>query len=324
MRELLIGIIIFFVAAPAFGVTLEELNVAHDPKNLDNVIYGTTVYSLNFRAGPGKHFAVLGTVPTGTEVPVVGWLSGLSDDDGFWIRTWYKGERGWLCAYSEGERLIERNGGPLFTLRANEKTAERHRGKKAPAPGDTLEFVQLRELYWTDLLCWFGDVDFRVKYGDEYAWVTAYEEEDIPEAPPLFYPKPPAPSARGWTVDFDPEFLDLNLTYKYERCDFHFTDSGGEIEVRRGPGSEFAEVEYWFLFNYILFIDYRRRVGVGGCVRCVRVDSHRHSPETEGTTLPRNPLLRINAGGGKGGRRSGYLRRRGEVGKNIRRLLARH
>jgi hypothetical protein len=237
----------------ASAVTLKELNVARDPENLDGAIHCRTAYGMNLRAGPGTYFAVLGTVPAETEVPVVGWVSALEEEEGFWLRTWYRGQRGWLCAYAEGERLIERDGGPLFTLTAGENIAENYFGKRHPAPGEALEFVWLSEVYWFDP--WSSRyVDFRVKYGDECAKLRAYREEDVPEGRRVFFPKPPAPTAAGWTVDFEPEFLELNLTYNYERCDFDFIGPY-DARVWRGPGYEFNYVDHNLFHGYILFVE---------------------------------------------------------------------
>jgi hypothetical protein len=237
----------------ASAVSLKELNLPRDPANLDGAIYGKTVYGMNLRAGPGKYFAVIGAVPAGAEVPVVGWISALEEEEGFWLRTWYRGQRGWLCAFSEGERLIERDGGPLFTLRAKENIEGNYFGKSRPEPGAAFEFVWLDEIYWFDP--WgAGDVYFRVKYGGECAKLRAYREEEVPEERRVFYPKPPAPTAAGWTVDLEPEFLELNLTYDYERCDFDFTRPDN-TRVCDGPGYEFNDLECFVLSNYILFVE---------------------------------------------------------------------
>ncbi len=250
---MVLGIAGTFVASAAFGVTLKELNLPRDPKNLDGAIYGKTVYGMNLRAGPGKYFPLVGAVPAGAEVPVVGWISALEEEEGFWLRTWYEGQRGWLCAYAEGERLIERDGGPLFTLTAGEDIADNYFGKKRPAPGEALEFVWLDEIYWFGP--WgAGDVYFRVKYGDECAKLRAYREEEVTEGRRVFFPKPPAPTAAGWTVDFEPEFLELNLTYNYERCDFYFIKPDNN-RVCEGPGYEFNDLSCFVLSNYILFIE---------------------------------------------------------------------
>jgi len=253
MKKLIIIITVSLITSAAFGVSLKELNIARDPENPDGAIYGKTVYGMNLRAGPGEYFAVIGAVPAGAEVPVVGWISGLEEEEGFWVRTWYEGLRGWLCAFSEGERLIERDGGPLFTLRAKENIEGNYFGKSRPEPGAALEFVWLDEVYWFDP--WGSRfVNFRVKYGDENAELFAYREENVPEERRVFFAKPPAPTAAGWTVDFDAEFLELNLTYNYERCDFYFLkpDDNG---VYDGPGYEFGDVEHWFLITSILFIE---------------------------------------------------------------------
>lgn len=253
MKKLVIIIAVSLIASAAFGVSLKELNVARDPENLDGAIYGKTIYGMNMRAGPGKYFALVGAVPAGAEVPVVGWISGLEEEEGFWVRTWYKGRRGWLCAFSEGERLIERNGGPLFTLKAKDNIEGNYRGEKHPGPGEALEFVWLDEVYWFDP--WgAGDVYFRVKYGGECAKLRAYREEEVTEGREVFYPKPPVPTAAGWSVDFEPEFLELNLTYNYERCDFYFIKPDNN-RVCEGPGYEFNDLSCFVLANYILFIE---------------------------------------------------------------------
>jgi hypothetical protein len=255
MKRVVFAVTFCLAGASAFGVTLKELNLARDPENLEGAIYVRTVYGLNFRAGPGKHFAVLGTVPAGTEVPMVGWISGYDGGGSFWIRTWYKGRRGWLCAYAEGERLLERNGGPLFTLRANERTADDYGGKKRPAPGDELEFCYLEDEFWLTDADRDPKVEFRVKYGDDRAYLRAYRGEDVPEGRYSFDPRPPAPTAAGWTVDFEPEFLELNLTYNRERCTFYFMDPEDSV-FRLGPGFEFEEeFDLWFLTTNILFVD---------------------------------------------------------------------
>ncbi len=250
---MVLGIAGTLVASAAFGVTLEELNLPRDPENLDGAIYATAVYDLDLRAGPGEYFALVGAVPAGAEVPVVGWISALEEEEGFWVRTWYEGQRGWLCAFSEGERLIERDGGPLFTLRAKENIDGNYFGKRHAGPGDALEFVWLDEVYWFDP--WgAGDVYFRVKYGDESAKLRAYRGEEVTGGREVLYAKPPAATAAGWTVDFEPEFLELNLTHNSERCDFYFIkpDNNGVCD---GPGYEFNNLECFALFNYILFIE---------------------------------------------------------------------
>jgi hypothetical protein len=254
MRKVVLTVVaVCLGGSVASAVTLKESNIAQDPENLDGAIYGKTVYGMNLRAGPGEYFAVIGAVPAGVEVPVVGWISALEEEEGFWVRTWYEGLRGWLCAFSEGERLIERDGGPLFTLRAKENIEGNYFGKSRPEPGAALEFVWLDEVYWFDP--WGSRfVNFRVKYGDENAGLFAYREENVPEERRVFFAKPPAPTAAGWTVDFDAEFLGLNLTYNYERCDFYFIKPDNN-RVCDGPGYEFGDVEHFVLFNYILFIE---------------------------------------------------------------------
>jgi hypothetical protein len=254
MRKVAITVVaVCFGVSVASAVSLKELNLPRDPENVDGAIYGKTVYGMNLRAGPGKYFAVIGAVPAGAEVPVVGWVSALDEEEGFWVRTWYKGRRGWLCAFSEGERLVERDGGPLFTLRAKENIEGNYFGKRHPEPGAALEFVWLDDVYWFDP--WGSRyVNFRVKYGDECAKLRAYRKEDVPEQRRVFFAKPPAPTAAGWTVDFEPEFLDLNLTYDYERCDFYFIKPDNN-RVCEGPGYEFRDVECFALFNYILFTE---------------------------------------------------------------------
>ena len=252
MQKFLIGMAAAFGAAAALGVTLDELNVARDPENLDGVIYGKAVYNMNFRAGPGKHFATLGTVPGGTEVPVLGWITEYVWDGEFWIRTEYEGKRGWLCGHSDGERLIEREGGPLFPMEV--KAAELRFGyTKWLHKGDKLEFASMSFGY---LEADAESIFFRVQHDGVWDSLCAYASEEYAE----YYSRTVAkegPSERpaGWFVDFPPEFLKLNFDYNYEGYDLEFADGAAYPQYYLGPGFEFPRAENVLLHESVIFVE---------------------------------------------------------------------
>ncbi|MBN1429820.1 MAG: SH3 domain-containing protein [Anaerolineae bacterium] len=72
-----------------FVVFLSILASAHSP-NTQNNVTATTSYNLNLRAGPGDSFAVIGTVPFNTTVPVFARSTNTR-----WILVEYQ-QRGWL------------------------------------------------------------------------------------------------------------------------------------------------------------------------------------------------------------------------------------
>jgi hypothetical protein len=241
------------------------LGVAQDPENLDGVIYGTTAFTLNFRAGPGKHFAALGTVPAGAEVPVLGWMTDRLRNGEFWIRTEYGGKRGWLCAFIDGERLIEREGGPLFPITVKaEKSLFEYQKESIYDPwyprwlgkGDEVEFASL----WGEsrLESDAEDIDFWVKHGGSWGHLCAYATEEYIEGQRssivIGYP---GTKLSGWFVDFPPEFLALNFDYNYRRYDFEFVDGAAHRDYYLGPGFGFAKTDSVYLHAFVLFIEGR-------------------------------------------------------------------
>jgi hypothetical protein len=259
------GLFVFGVAfaAAAFAATLDELNVARDPENLDNVIYGTTVNDLTFRAGPGKHFPALGTVPAGTEVPVLGWITQYLRKTEFWIRTEYEGKRGWLRGHYDGERLIERDGGPLFPMKV--KAAELLfttdlRGSDYPEgetwleEGDELEFASLWSESWLEADAY--KIDFWVQHDGVWGHLRAYATEGcVQDYYKTFVIGYPGSRPAGWFVEFPPEFLALNFDYNYDNPGFEFVEGSDYPGYYLGPGFEFAGAEETFLHTSILFVD---------------------------------------------------------------------
>jgi len=223
----------------ASAVTLKELNIAQDPENLDGAVYATAFYDSDLRDGPGEHFAVIGAVPAGAEVPVVGWIADRYAEGEFWIRTWYGGMRGWICAVFDGEKQITRDGGPLFVLTAKDNIRAVYRGDVKPESGERLEFVSMG--YGSEMVEGADDIDFYVKHGDEYQAVSAYLNENGSAwfFLAILYPgiKP------GWTVDFEPCFLDLSLTYYYESCDFDFIAPDEDMGGYGGPFGDILFIE---------------------------------------------------------------------------------
>jgi hypothetical protein len=262
MGKFLICMAAAFIAAAALGVTLDELNIARDPENLDGTIYCKTVYGMNLRAGPGKHFAVLGTVPAGTEVPVLGWITELEGERGFWIRTRYRQMKGWLCAISEGERLLERDGGPLFPMEV--KTGEllfkyNLEGTHYPwyemwlTKGEEVEFATL----WHGRLePRYDSLHFWVKHGGVWGNVCAYAtEEFVEEWYKPFVKGVSGENPSGWFVDFPPEFLELNFDYNYGRYEFEFADGAAYPGYYLGPGFAFGEADSVFMHSSVIFVE---------------------------------------------------------------------
>lgn len=218
---------------------------------------------MNFRAGPGKHFATLGTVPAGTEVPVLGWITDRLRDGELWIRTEYEGRRGWLCGHDDGERLIERDGGPLFPMEVtvakllfttNLRGSDYPRGEKWLEEGDELEFASLWGESWLNADA--DGIDFWVQHDGVWGRLCAYAtEEYVRDYYKSFVIGYPGSKPAGWFVDFPPEFLASNLNYNYEEYDFEFVEGAAHAEYYLGPGFEFPRTDRVFLHSSILFVE---------------------------------------------------------------------
>jgi hypothetical protein len=257
MKRVVFAVTFCLAGASAFGVTLKDLNIARDPENLDGAIYATAVFNLNLRSGPGAEFEVISVVPSGAEIPVIGWITVGTNGSELWIRTWHGGRKGWLSAFQEGTRLVERAGGPLFPLSVTvEGVKFRYRVSKGSwrkeemwlGRGEILEFVSTGSFFRG-----IGDfVHFDVKYEGKVGEIEAYNRElPSPDDVKLLEPG----EGPGWFVDLPSKFLDLNLTCYYEVPNFDFVRPGEYTKYRSGPGFEYGVMEDVLLTGWILFID---------------------------------------------------------------------
>jgi len=212
MREIIIGTAVIFVASATLAATREELNLPRDPENLEGAIYGTTVYNLNLRSGPGTEFDVVGLVPGGERVPVIAWLDRRGKKE-IWIRARFDGLGGWLCAFQGEERYVEREGGPLFPVAvAAAELRFEYLQSEYPSRWETVwlprgETVELVSIWGSDFFSRpSGRIGFDVKYGDKLGYLFAYDNEPSPS-----HVKPG--EATGWFVTFPPALLALNLAY---------------------------------------------------------------------------------------------------------------
>jgi hypothetical protein len=249
------------VGLPADALSRHGLNVAQDPPNLEGAVYGNTLYSLNLRAGPSGKLKAIGTVRRGAEVPILGWITGLRQGE-LWVRTWYGGKKGWVCAFREETRLIARDVGPLFPLavaaevikldvRKRREVRPDNRTEPTLRRGDVMEFISIADNDFFS--AYFDECLFYVRYEDVYGLVNAFGDESNVEE----MGRTGNDSRRPWAVTFTPDFLSLSLEYNYGTGLFDFI---GPEECRSyygGPGFEYEKFDPYLVIVDIVFVEGR-------------------------------------------------------------------
>lgn len=256
MKRVVFAVTFCLAGASAFGVTLKDLNIARDPGDLEGAIYGTTLYTLNLRSGPGLNFPKVGFVPEGAKVPISGWID-VSYGDGFWFRTRYRGEKGWLCSAHEGTRLVERDGGPIFKVSVAvdklkfswEKDPGLYEWEEIWLPrGEELEFLALRGSEGFSPEAEY--FDFLVKYGEKTGHIDAYGNEKYARLS-----VEPCPGDKStWFVDCPSELLDLSLVYYRAIPWFEFIGPEERRRYYSGPGFGYEKNEYILFHDGVLFL----------------------------------------------------------------------
>lgn len=106
MKIWVLGITVSVTASAALGVTLDDLNIARDPENVDDAVFVETPFDLELRSGPGNEFSVICKITKGSRLPIIAWFAARYKK-GFWVRTWYGEKKGWLYCTREVRRYVE-------------------------------------------------------------------------------------------------------------------------------------------------------------------------------------------------------------------------
>jgi|GEM_PF-1888698 len=233
----------------------DNFGILTDPENQMKPIYVTTNRPLFLYSIPSEEYyggidPVIGFIPTGTSLPVIFWKFNMNlhfiEEPQIWIRTEYNDTRGWICAVHNDESYVDRDGGPLFTLKVavDKLKFGRDIDYRYEPPmsvdgiwlnrGDEVGFLNQiiatgEDINWEDTLV------FRVSYDGELGYIYARDRkgrgkdhvsnEDYAEL--------------DWFVEFEPEFYDLNFYSKIRR--FCFETVNGEIAKYNAPG-EYKQV----------------------------------------------------------------------------------
>jgi len=225
------------VASPAFGATLDELDLPRDPKNLEAALTGKAVRNFDLRSGPGEKFPVIVTVLEGAGVAITGWRGG-------WLRVWFGDIKGWLNVSDRKAFPIENEGGPLcpLTVSADEieidvRCYEREAFIAFPTlrlkKGDVLNFRF--ESFYDEKEKSRGNIEFLVEHGGAVGWIVAYS--------PVPRPGEVEPDDRkGWFVEFDHGILKSDLDYAYDKVYFLPVDGPYDPSLYAGPGFEYEKV----------------------------------------------------------------------------------
>jgi hypothetical protein len=250
MRGLIIGMaLVVLTSAQALGLTRHPLGVAQDPENLDGAIYGEALCNLNLRLGPSEEFDSIAVIPGGSEIPIIGWVGG-DGGESLWVRTWYGEYRGWACAFGGEERLIGRDGGPLFPLVVVADGLSFDVRKAVVdwplnwqdmqlKKGSTLEFISVcdNELFSSG----WHDCRVYVKYGRDYGIINIYGDKpkrDVDEERGTVTTEP-----SPWAVSAPPEFTALSLEYQARVGLFEFVGPEEYGYLFAGPGNQYEKLE---------------------------------------------------------------------------------
>lgn len=246
MQKSLLGMAL--IAAAAYGATLEELNIARDPENLEGALYGEALCNLNLRLGPSEEFDSIAVIAGGSEIPIIGWVSG-DGGESLWVRTWYGEDKGWACAFGGEERLIARDGGPLFPLVVVADGLSFYvmkAGAEWPfnwkdillKKGSTLEFISVcdNEIFSSG----WHDCRVYVKSGKDYGIINIYGNE----------PKREVDGERGTTtteprplaVSAPPAFTALSLEYQARVGLYDFVGPEEYGYLFAGPGNQYEKM----------------------------------------------------------------------------------
>jgi hypothetical protein len=196
----------------------------------------------------------------GAEVPILGWIE-RDDEDGFWFRTEYEGKKGWLCSTYEGTRLVERDGGPIFTITVAVARLEFHWLKEPKRRewvdiwlprGEELEFLAVWGVWGSNVFSPGAEYfRFFVKYGEKLGYIHAYGNEQFSS-----FDVEPAPGETSiWFVDCPPELLDLSLVYYRDVPGFEFVGPEERCGYYSGPGFDYPEDESVFLHYSVYFLE---------------------------------------------------------------------
>ncbi len=232
MRTVILLTAYFIISAPpAVGVALTDLGIPTDPEITENSIYGVSLYTLNFRAGPGEGYAVITTIPKGEKLPVMAWVetpipSFDLENVQPWIRTTYKKKKGWVCVFDSEDVLITGEGNCLFplTVTADEITMTYGEGGDEEEiiirRGEKLEYLHRdigeagSECTWKRFIVRYNDIEGSIisckDYGDP-------NEED------------------EWFVSFEPNVLGLFIDQFDQDFEFDILE-GDTMHCYKGPG----------------------------------------------------------------------------------------
>jgi len=241
MKHILLFIVFLLVVA-IWATDWKSLGVACEPLDTTYAFPATTIQPLSFRAGPGTDFAVMGMIPQGEQVTVLGWLNcgwGHADRSELWVRAEYGGKRGWLCAYSDGERLLERDGGPLFPIRILIKNPRELDKRDLDVPaGETVEFISNQNPYdyiYTGSLL--------VKWGSAlgYIYKHSFEPEEYEDLPESIVEK----AKQEELLEYPKGFWELGVLDNHKQYLFDYIDAkvNENTHFYSGPGFDYPELD---------------------------------------------------------------------------------